>query len=150
MEMSSFALGIRRSEAVVRQWTREVGYRQSMYLIRWREGAWALLVLLAAVLMACGLADAFTFIVQPPTYPVGHRLVLMGATAFAVAAGWAWLRGSPRWVAVLTSLPAVVVGGLALQFEDGGWGVLAGIFLIPAAVIAMLLDLLSAGNRRPA
>lgn len=85
----------------------EVGYRQSRYLIRWREGAWALLVLLAAVLIACGLADAFTFIVQPPSYPVGHRLVLMGAT-------------------------------------------LAGIFLIPAAVIAMLLDLLSTESRRPA
>jgi hypothetical protein len=110
--------------------------------IRWTEGAWGLLVLLAAVLMACGLAGTFTFIVEPPTYPVAHRLVLLGAIVFAAAAVWAWLRGSPRWVAVLTGLPAVVVGGLALQFEDGGWGWLTGMFLIPAAVIAMLLDLI--------
>jgi hypothetical protein len=113
-----------------------------MRRIRWTEGSWALLVLLAAAMMACGLADAFSFFVEPPTYPVGHRLVLLGAIAFAAASVWAWFRGSPRWVAVLTGLPAVVIGGLALQFEDGGWGVVAGLFLIPAAVIAMLLDLM--------
>jgi hypothetical protein len=113
-----------------------------MRRIRWTEGSWALLVMLGAAMMACGLADAFTFIVEPPTYPVGHRLVLFGAIAFASASVWAWLRGSPRWVSVLTGLPAVVIGGLALQFEDGGWGVVAGLFLIPAAVIAMLLDLI--------
>jgi hypothetical protein len=112
-----------------------------MRRIRWAEGSWALLALLAAAMMACGLADVFTFIVEPPTYPVGHRLVLLGAIAFAAASVWAWFRGSPRWVALLTGLPAVVIGGLALQFEDGGWGVVAGLFLIPAAVIAMLLDL---------
>jgi hypothetical protein len=120
-----------------------------MYGIRWTEGSWALLVLLAAATMACGLADAFTFFVEPPTYPVGHRLVLLGAIAFAAASAWAWLRGSPRWVAVLTGLPAVVVGGLALQFEDGGWGWVTGLFLIPAALIAMLLDLLYPSNIYP-
>lgn len=120
---------------------RRVSYRHSMNRIRWAEGAWALLVLLAAVMMACGLADAFTFLVEPPTYPVGHRLVLLGALGFAAAAVWAGLRPVPRWVTVLTALPAVVVGGLALQFEDGGWGVLAGLSLIPAALIAMLADL---------
>lgn len=113
-----------------------------MNRIRWTEGSWALLVMLAAATMACGLADAFTFIVEPPTYPVGHRLVLLGAIAFASASVWAWLRGSPRWVAVLTGLPAVVVGGFALQFEDGGWGWVTGLFLIPAAVTAMLVELL--------
>lgn len=113
-----------------------------MMRIRWSEGSWALLVLLAAAMTACGLADAFTFIVEPPSYPVGHRLVLLGAIAFAAASAWAWLRGSPRWVVLLTGLPAVVIGGLALQFEDGGWGVLAGLLLIPAAVIAMLQDLI--------
>ncbi|WP_156380162.1 hypothetical protein [Arthrobacter sp. Soil762] len=77
-----------------------------MNRIRWAEGAWALLVLLAAVMMACGLADAFTFLVEPPTYPVGHRLVLLGALGFAAAAVWAWLRPVPRWVTVLTALPA--------------------------------------------
>jgi hypothetical protein len=112
-----------------------------MYRIRWSELAWALLVLMAAATMACGLADVFTFIVEPPTYPVGHRLVLFGALGFAVAAGWASLRPAPRWVTVLTALPAVVIGGLALQFEDGGWGVIAGIFLIPAALVAMLVHL---------
>ncbi|MCP9001955.1 hypothetical protein NFC73_19820 [Pseudarthrobacter sp. RMG13] len=115
-----------------------------MYRIRWAEGVWALLVLLAAAMMACGLADAFTFIVAAATYPVGHRLVLLGALGFAGAAVWAWLRPARRWVRVLTALPAVVVGGLALQFEDGGWGVLAGLVLIPAAVFAMLAHL-----RRP-
>lgn len=120
-----------------------MNYRHSMHRIRWNEGLGALLVLLAAAMMACGLADAFTFIVEPPTYPVGHRMVLLGALAFAVAAVWARLRGRPVWVSVLTGLPAVVVGGLALQFEDGGWGVLTGYFLIPAAVIAMLVDLIS-------
>ena len=114
-----------------------------MYVIRRAEGAWALLVLLAAATMACGLADVFTFLVEPPTYPVGHRLVLLGAFGFAAAAVWAWLRSSPRWVTVMTALPAVVVGGLALQFEDGGWGVVTGYLLVPAALISMLVDLIS-------
>ena len=114
-----------------------------MNRIRWSEGIWALLVLVAAAMMACGLADAFTFIVEPPTYPVGHRLVLFGALGFAGAAVWASLRRAPQWVSVLTALPAVVVGGLALQFEDGGWGVVAGFFLIPAALAATLVELLS-------
>lgn len=114
--------------------------------IRWADGAWALLVLLAAVMMACGLADAFTFLVEPPTYAVGHRLVLLGALGFAAAAVWALMRPAHRWVRVLTALPAVVVGGLALQFEDGGWGVLAGYILVPAALIAMLAALWDAGR----
>ena len=88
-----------------------------MIRIRWNEGLWAVLVLVSAATMACGLADAFTFIVESPTYSVGHRLVLLGALGFAAAAVWAWLRPAPRWVTVLTVLPAVVVGGLALQFE---------------------------------
>jgi hypothetical protein len=113
-----------------------------MSRIRWAEGAWALLVLLGAVLMACGLADTFTFIVAPPTYAVGHRLVLLGSLGFAGAAVWSWLRRGPLWVTVLTALPAVVVGRLALQFEDGGWGLLTGFFLIPAALAAMLAHLL--------
>ncbi|MEW9871719.1 hypothetical protein [Arthrobacter sp. HS15c] len=111
-----------------------------MYPIRWSEGLWALLVLVAAATMACGLADTFTFLVEPPTYPVGHRLVLLGALGFACAAVWVWLRGGALWVKVLTALPAVVVGGLALQFEDG-WGWLPGLFLIPAALAAMLSHL---------
>ena len=57
-----------------------------------REGAWALLVVLAAATMACGLADVFTFLVEPPTYAVGHRLVLLGALGFAAAAVWALMR----------------------------------------------------------
>lgn len=114
-----------------------------MNLIRWREGLWALLVLVAAALMACGLADVFSFLIEPPTYAVGHRLVLLGSIAFAGAAVWSWLRQAPRWVSVLTGMPGVVVGGLALQFEDGGLGVLIGYFLIPAALIAMLVELLS-------
>ena len=118
-----------------------------MNLIRWREGLWALLVLVAAALMACGLADVFTFLVEPPTYPVGHRLVLLGSLFFAGAAVWSWLRQAPRWVTVLTALPAVVVGGLALQFADGAWGVLAGYFLIPAALAAMLVELIRPYSR---
>lgn len=114
-----------------------------MYLIRWNDGLWALLVLLAGAVMACGLADVFTFVIEPPTYPVGHRLVLLSALAFAGAAAWAAVQGRPRCVVIFTALPAVVIGGLALQFEDGAWGVLAGIFLVPAALIAMLLDVLS-------
>jgi peptidoglycan/LPS O-acetylase OafA/YrhL len=121
-----------------------------MNLVRWREGLWALLVLVAAALMACGLADVFSFLIEPPTYPVGHRLVLFGSLAFAGAAVWSWLRQAPRWVSVLTGLPGAVVGGLALQLEDGGLGVLTGYFLIPAALIAMLVELLNpydAGQR---
>jgi peptidoglycan/LPS O-acetylase OafA/YrhL len=128
-----------------------MGYLQSMSLIRWREGLWAMLVLVAAAVIACGLADVFTFLIEPATYAVGHRLVLLGSVAFAGAALWAWLRRGRRWVTVLTALPAVVVGGLALQFDDGTWGVLAGYFLIPAALVAMLVELISpyAGGRRP-
>jgi hypothetical protein len=77
-------------------------------------------------------------------------LVLFGSLAFAGAAVWSWLRQAPRWVSVLTGLPGVVVGGLALQLEDGGLGVLTGYFLIPAALIAMLVELLNpydAGQR---
>ncbi|MET3719851.1 MULTISPECIES: hypothetical protein [unclassified Arthrobacter] len=97
----------------------------------------------AAAVMACGLADAFTFLIESPTYAVGHRLVLLGSLAFAGAAVWARLLGRPFWVSVLTGLPAVAVGGLALQFEDGSWGALTGFFLIPAALIAMLGNLIS-------
>jgi hypothetical protein len=59
-----------------------------------------------------------------------------------------------RWaegVWALLVLLAAVIGGPALQFEDGGWGWLTGIFLIPAAVTAMLVDLLAPDrNRRTA
>ena len=50
--------------------------------VRWKVGLWALLVLLAAALMACGLADSFSFIGRSPTYFEGHRMVLLGALAF--------------------------------------------------------------------
>lgn len=74
---------------------------------------------------------------------MGHRLVLLGALAFAATAVWARLRGRPIWVSVLTGLPAVVVGGLAYVLPDGLYAHLAGFFLIPAAVIAMLVEMLS-------
>jgi uncharacterized protein (DUF983 family) len=120
-----------------------MGYVRTMNLIRWREGLWALLVLVAAALMACGLAGVFTILAERPTYPVGHRLVLLGALAFAGAAVRSWLRQAPRWVSLLTGLPALVVGGLALQFAEEVLGVLAGFLLIPAALIAMLVELLN-------
>ncbi|ALV41931.1 MULTISPECIES: hypothetical protein [Pseudarthrobacter] len=85
----------------------------------WNEGLWALLVLLAAAMMACGLAASFNFIVRSPTHAVGHRLVLLGALAFAATAVWARLRGRPIWGSVLTGLRAVVVGGLAYELPDG-------------------------------
>ncbi|VXC17624.1 hypothetical protein ARTHRO9AX_220154 [Arthrobacter sp. 9AX] len=80
-------------------------------LIRWKDGLWALLVLLAASVMACGLADSFTFLVRPPTYFEGHRLVLLGAPAFAASSVWAALKGRSLRAVIATALPAVVVGG---------------------------------------
>ncbi|QYF88468.1 hypothetical protein [Arthrobacter sp. PAMC25284] len=46
-------------------------------------------------------------------------------------------------MSVLTVLPAVVVGGLSLGMPDGLYAHLAGLFLIPAALSAMLAELLS-------
>ena len=57
-----------------------------MYRIRWNEGLWALLVLVAAAMMACGLA---------------------------------------------------------YELPDGLYAHLAGLILIPAALIAMLVEMLS-------
>ncbi|GIU55578.1 hypothetical protein [Arthrobacter sp. NicSoilC12] len=114
--------------------------------IRWADGAWALLVLLAAVLTACGLAASFSFIVRSPTEAAGHGLVFIGSVAFAACAVWASLRGRPPWVSVLTVLPAVVVGGLSVELPDGLYAHLAGLFLIPTALCAMLADLLFPGT----
>ena len=94
---------------LIRQ-NRGVSYRHSMNRIRWAEGAWALLVLLAAATMACGLADAFTFLLEPPTGLVGHRLVLLGALGFA----------GGRREAIDTSR-APVGKGLGGPARGGGW-----------------------------
>jgi hypothetical protein len=45
-------------------------------------------------------------------------------------------------VSILTALPAVVVGGLSAEMPDGLYAHLAGLFLVPAALSAMLADLL--------
>lgn len=111
--------------------------------IRWADGAWALLVLLAAVLMACGLAMNFSFIVRSPAEAQGRGLIFLGAMAFAASAIWARLKGRPIWVWVLTALPAVVVGGLTMEMPDGLYAHLAALFLIPVALAAMLVELLS-------
>ncbi|QCB97338.1 hypothetical protein E5206_10715 [Arthrobacter sp. PAMC25564] len=95
--------------------------------------------------MTSGLAYSFNFIARSPTDAEGHRLVLLGAMAFAGACVWARLRRRPLWVSVLTALPAVVVGGLAIELPDGLYAHFAGLFLIPAALSAMLAELLSPG-----
>lgn len=110
--------------------------------VRWADGAWSLMVLLAAVLTACGLAETFSIIVRPPADAEGHGLILLGSVAFAGSAVWARLRGRPLWVSILTALPAVVVGGLSVEMPDGLYAHLAGLFLVPAALMAMLGDLL--------
>ncbi|AOT04568.1 hypothetical protein [Arthrobacter sp. U41] len=111
--------------------------------IRWADGAWALLVLLAAVLTACGLAMTFSIIVRSPTDAEGHGLIFLGSVAFAGSAVWAKLTGRPLWVSILTALPALVVGGLSVEMPDGLYAHLAALGLIPAALSAMLADLLS-------
>ncbi|MET1155544.1 hypothetical protein [Arthrobacter sp.] len=116
--------------------------------IRWADGAWSLLVLLAAVLMTCGLAETFGIIVRSPTEAEGQGLIFLGSIAFAASAIWARLTGRPVWVSVLTALPAVVVGGLAMEMPDGLIAHLAALPLIPAALSAMLAELLSPGVRR--
>ena len=113
--------------------------------LRWADGAWSLLVLLAAVLTACGLAESFSFIVRSPTDAEGRGLVFLGSLAFAVSAVWARLRGKPIWVSILTALPAVVVGGLSVEMPDGLYAHLAGLFLVPTALCAMLAELLFPG-----
>lgn len=111
--------------------------------IRWADGAWALFVLLAAVLAACGLAMTFSIIVRSPTNAEGHGLIFLGSVAFAGSAVWAKLTGRPLWVSILTALPALVVGGLSVEMPDGLYAHLAALGLIPAALSAMLADLLS-------
>ena len=111
--------------------------------VRWADGAWSLLVLLAAVLTVCGLAETFSFIVCSPTDAEGHGLIFLGSIAFAGCAVWARLKGRPLWVSILTALPAVVVGGLSMEMPDGLYAHLAGLFLVPAALSAMLAELLS-------
>ncbi len=118
--------------------------------IRWADGAWALLVLLAAVLTACGLAMTFSIIVRSPTDAEGYGLIFLGSVAFAGSAVWARLRGRPLWVSILTALPAVVVGGLSVEMPDGLYIHLAGLFLVPVALCAMLADLLFPGVPRAA
>ena len=110
--------------------------------IRWADGSWSLLALLAAVLMACGLAMTFSIIVRSPTDAEGHGLIFLGSVAFGASALWARLRGRPLWVSILTALPAVVVGGLSMEMPDGLYAHLAGLFLVPASLCAMLADLL--------
>ncbi|MGY3381196.1 putative membrane protein YfcA [Arthrobacter sp. TE12231] len=110
--------------------------------VRWADGAWSLLVLFAVAVTACGLAESFSLIVRSPTDAEGHGLVFLGSTAFAAAAVWARLRRRPLWVSILTALPAVVVGGLSAENPDGLYAHLAGLFLVPAALSAMLADLL--------
>lgn len=102
--------------------------------IRWADGAWSMLVLLAAAVTACGLSESFNFIVRSPTDAEGHRLILLGSIAFAWSAVWARLGGRPIWVSALTALPAVVVGGLSVEMPDGLYAHLAGLFLIPGAL----------------
>jgi hypothetical protein len=50
--------------------------------------------------------------------------------------------------AVLTALPAVVVGGLSMEMPDGLVAHLAAVGLVPAALTAMLAELLSPGAVR--
>jgi hypothetical protein len=50
--------------------------------------------------------------------------------------------------AVLTALPAVVVGGLSMEMPDGLVAHLAAVGLVPAALTAMLAELLSPGAAR--
>lgn len=54
----------------------------------------------------------------------------------------------PMWVSVLTALPAVVVGGLSMEFPDGLLAHLAAVALIRAAVSSKLAELLSPAARR--
>ena len=56
------------------------------FRIRWADAAWALLVLLAAVLTACGLAETFSIIGRSPTEAEGHGLIFLGSLAFAGSA----------------------------------------------------------------
>jgi hypothetical protein len=110
-------------------------------LIRWKEGLWALIVLLAASVMACGLADSFTFLARPPTYVQGHRLVLLGALAFAGSSVWAAIDRRSLRAIISTALPAVLVGGFAVQMPDSILPNVAGLALIPIALAAMLLEI---------
>ena len=108
-------------------------------LVRWNVGAWAVLVLVASAVMVCGLVDSFSFLGRPPSFVEGHRLVLLGALAFAAAAVWAGVMRQPLWVVIPTALPAAVVGGLAVQLPDSGFAHLAGLLLVPLAVTTMLM-----------
>ena len=114
--------------------------------IRWADGAWALLVLLAAVLTSRGLAMTFSFVGRTPLEAEGHGLILLGSLAFAGATAWAALSRRPLWVTVLTVLPAVVIGGLSMEMPDGLLAHLAALGLIPAALAAILVGLLSPGG----
>ena len=118
-------------------------------LIRWNVGAWAVLVLVASAVMVCGLVDSFSFLGRPPSFVEGHRLVLLGALAFAVAAVWAGVMRQPLWVVIPTALPAAVVGGLAVQLPDSGFAHLAGLLLVPLAVTTMLMAIPAETSVKP-
>ncbi|MDF2049523.1 hypothetical protein [Arthrobacter sp. Cr_A7] len=96
------------------------------------------------------MADSFSFLVRPPTYVEGHRMVLLGAIAFAGASVWAALQRRSLHTIISMALPAVVVGGLAIQMPDSILQNVVGLALIPIALAMMLLEIQAPGPTDPA
>ncbi|ALV44518.1 hypothetical protein MB46_02285 [Arthrobacter alpinus] len=114
---------------------------------------WALLVILAIVLMSRGLwiSTFFGFAPDPEFVEdarIGSVHLLGGSAASLGAALWSFRRGHPHWVTFLVAAPAVLIGGIALLMPYSLARHLAALVALPVAVAGIVGGLQDRGYRR--